>query len=271
MRKRVEVGLGRAAALLGCLVVTLLVAIAPAHAAENADAELFVRAKAAYEEGAYGQAVAAYEELLQSRSGPFARGGAIYYNLGNAHLRNGDLGHAIAAYRRARALLPRNEDVTANLAFARRSTRDAVAPPEPSALWAHVFFWHRFLSQPELLSLLLLLNAVFWGIVAATLFLPRATAAASALRWSLGGVGVLLLLVAGSLALRWVAPMRVAVITPGEVGARAEPKASAAVRFPLHAGSEVRVDEEREGWLRISLPDGEPGWLARAEVDLVEE
>ena len=38
----------------------------------------------------------------------------------------------------------------------------------------------------------------------------------------------------------------------------------------VHAGSEVVVREEREGWLRIALPSGEQGWIKAEAAEVVE-
>jgi len=225
--------------------------------------ELFIAANTAYEAGDHPRAIALYRQILALG----VENGHLYYNLGNACLRNGELGQAVAAYRRSRSLLPRDEDVAANLAFARASARDAVPPSEPSPVVRNLFFWHYSLSRPELLRLVVLLNLAFWVLAAARLFAPRSRL----LRWSLGAVLTLLLATGASLALRFAAPLRVAVIVPPEVDVYAGIREDAVVRFELHAGSEVRATGLREGWVRIALPGGEQGWLPEDQVEVVTE
>src|SRR2546425_171753 len=41
--------------------------------------------------------------------------GAVYYNIGNAYMRAGDVGQAIAAYRKAKPFRPRDPYLDANL------------------------------------------------------------------------------------------------------------------------------------------------------------
>jgi tetratricopeptide (TPR) repeat protein len=79
--------------------------------------ETFDRANAMFEAGDFAGAAAAYDEIL-AEHGPRA---AVYYNLGNSHLRMGDHGPAILAYERARLLSPRDPDLRANLALARKN------------------------------------------------------------------------------------------------------------------------------------------------------
>lgn len=225
---------------------------------EGTPAELFVNANAAYEAGNYARAVGLYRALL----GQGFDNGRLHYNLGNAYLRNGELGRAVAAYRESLADRPRNQDVAANLAFARRSTRDALAPPRPSPVASTLFFWHYNLSRRELAWAALAVNLLFWGVLALRL-LRRS----EALGWLAAVLLLVLAATAGSLLAHHLWPQRVAVVLPQEIDAVSGPGADAVVRFKLHAGTEVEVQSEREGWVRIALPDGQQGWV---EAELVE-
>lgn len=224
--------------------------------------ELFVNANNAYETGDYAAAVQLYEELLERGN----RSGAILYNLGNAYLRSGELGRAIAAYRRCLVLEPRNQDARANLAFARQSARDALEPPSPAAIRQTLFFWHYGLSRPERIRLGALLNLVLFGLLAARLWRRRS----ELLRWSSLAAAVLLVLVIGSLFAS-LGPRRVAVVVPQEIDVYSGTDQASVVRFKLHAGTEVRSPAEREGWLRIGLPDGQQGWIEREHAEFVLE
>ena len=73
-----------------------------------------------YESGVYDLAAQNYQMLIDAGIDD----GAVYYNLGNAYFKLGDLGRAILNYKRAERLLPRDQDVDANLQLARAQTRD---------------------------------------------------------------------------------------------------------------------------------------------------
>lgn len=226
--------------------------------------EAFVNANAAYESGDFPLAISLYEKLIASG---FDNGHA-HYNLGNAYLRNGELGRAIASYRRASSLLPRDEDVRANLTFARKSAKDALAPPEPSAVERTLFFWHYGLSRAELGTLVAVLNALFWAVLILRIY----RRGSEALRWIFIAVLLLLLITGGSLAIRHFRPQRVAVIVPQEVDVRSGTTDTALVLFKLHAGTEVRVVDRREGTLRIALPEaGRGGWIDARHTEVVKE
>ncbi len=224
--------------------------------------QAFVTANTAYEGGEYEKAIVLYRSLL-------AQGvinGRIYYDLGNAHLRSGELGPAIAAYRHAQSLLPRDQDLLANLTFARQTAKDAIRPPEPEVLVATLFFWHYSLSRTELAMVLMVLNLLFWSALAVRLY----RRGSEVLRWTVIILLLLLLATGGSLAIRYTFPTRIAVVVPQELNALTAPQDEAVVRFKLHAGTEVVVKDAREGWYRIALPDGQQGWVAAGHVELVD-
>lgn len=222
---------------------------------------LFGEAVGHYQEGRYRQAVAAFERFL--RIGP--DNASAHYNLGNALLLDGQLGRAIASYRRASHLAPRDEDVRANLQFARTSARDALAVPDAGPVPRTLFFWHFSFSSVERVWLAVTCNVLFWLGLAWMRLQQR--------RPGRGGFGlavtsgVLLVALAGSLAYEWWRGERVVVVLPAEVDVHAAPRSESVVRFKLHAGSEVRLADEESGWVLIELPDGERGWLETTFVE----
>ncbi|MCH9652063.1 MAG: tetratricopeptide repeat protein [Deltaproteobacteria bacterium] len=224
--------------------------------------EIFINANAAYEAGNPAEAIAGYNELLSRDS----QAGHLLYNLGNAYLRNGELGRAVASYRRSLAVLPRDQDVKANLSFARKSSRDAIAPPEPSAVQSTLLFWHYGLSRGELARVVLLINLLFWTALAFRLTRSES----EILRWLVISLLIVLLVTGSSLLIRQFLPRQIAVIVPQQVDVFNGPNLEEAVRFKLHAGTEVRLEDQRPEWLRISLPDGQQGWIQKSWAELID-
>lgn len=224
--------------------------------------ELFIAANNAYERGEYDVAAGHYRELIEAG----ATDGRLHFNLGNAYLRIGELGRAIAEFRRGRNLRPRDEDIRANLAFARQSTKDAIVPPEPSPVLSTLLFWHYRLSQAELATLAVVLSVLFWSLAILRIFRRRS----EILSWILLVLLGLLSGTLGSLAGHRFLSQPVAVVVPQEIDAFTAPDSESVVRFKLHAGTELRIRDERQGWLRIVLPDDQQAWIETVWAEVVD-
>lgn len=232
--------------------------IGPAIDRTDDPAELLVEANHAYDESRYAEAVVMYETLI--RSG--ADSGLLYYNLGNAYLRSNRVGRAIAAFRVAQSRRPRDQDINANLAFSRKLTKDAIAPAETPTVLRTLFFWHFSFSRRELVIILLVTNLLFWGALA----LLHRRRDSELLRWATIGLLLVLLCVGISTGLRTVWPQRIAVTQLHELDVHSGTSTDTVVRFKLHEGTEARVVDVEGDWVRIALPDGEQGWVARDGV-----
>jgi len=107
---------------------------------------------------------AQYQEILDGG----LVSGAVLYNQGNAFIRAGQRGRAIACYRQAARYRPRDPYLQANLAFA----VEAVSTEAPrKSLAEYILFWQNWLSYPEKLlidtlaglsTFFLALAGLFW-------------------------------------------------------------------------------------------------------------
>ena len=108
-------------------------------------AAVFTRAAEDFDAGRYVAAVQGYENLL-SLGLPNA---PVYFNLGNAYFRAGDLGRAVWAYRSAALRAPRDPDIEANLTVARLTARDRIEAKSPGLIRQ---VWRTLSGVPPLLS-----------------------------------------------------------------------------------------------------------------------
>lgn len=219
--------------------------------------ESFLAATAAYGQGDYAAATAGFAQLVAAGG----ENGYLYYNLGNAQLRGGDLAAAIASYRKAQWLLPRDENVRANLDFARQSGKDQITAAEPG-VWRTLFFWHFNLAPNELWGALLLSNALLWLLFSVRLYAPT-NEIFGWLKWfALSG----LVAFGGSLLWKTQWPPQVVVVKSAEAKAYSGTDRDSVVRFVLHAGAEAEWSARQDGWYRVRLADGKTGWLQAADI-----
>src|SRR5690606_12416281 len=80
-------------------------------------------------------------QLFESMLGEGYENGYVRYNLGNAWLRAGELGEAIAAYRRAELLIPGDANLAVNLKRALDRRQQPFSPDAQRALIDYLLFW----------------------------------------------------------------------------------------------------------------------------------
>ena len=209
----------------------------------------------AYRETRYQEAYDGYAHLLGAGSAD----GHLLYNLGNAAFRLNQNGRAILFYERARLQLPRDADLRFNLGHAREQIRDVI--PAPESLLGTAFFWLGSLTLAELFWCFAVANLLFWGIIAARIFVRT--------EWTTSLMFLLLavwLLAGMSFGVKWqqVRGDDRAVILQTEVNVLAGPDVCDTFLFKLHEGTIVHQERSEEGWTLIRLSDGRRGWL-RAE------
>lgn len=213
----------------------------------------FDQARKAYEQGDLPGAVAGFERALQGAPG----GVGVLYNLGNARYRQGEMGRALAAWRQAQWITPRDPALRHNLDLIRRRLNQ----PEPP-------FWRRWLAWFTLdewaVSAVVLVWAwSLWRIVVR--FRPRSADSLSGIRGALG-------LVAAAVLVAWVSAWVCAFHGPNaaiagrEVPARYGPLEESDVAVTFTDGTEVRVEQSRNGWVRVVDAEGRGGWVQGLQV-----
>ncbi|MDF1513580.1 MAG: tetratricopeptide repeat protein [Anaerolineae bacterium] len=225
----------------------------------------FAEGNRLYENEAYGEAIQVYLGLIDAG----IQDGVVYYNLGNAYYKQGDLGRAILSYRRAQYLLPRDADIAANLKLVRAQTTDQLQVADAGIANLLNYILTGWLSRNEAAIAAL----VVWVLLCCCAAVATVAQRHPGLyRWMMGILICLLLLFATSLgyAIVDVRRMHAVAITPA-IQVRSGPGMEYLVEFNLHAGAEVRVIEQRENWMRIVLPGNLQGWVPCETIELVYE
>ncbi len=213
--------------------------------------------------GDFAGAAAAYEELLVKK-GPDA---AAYYNLGNSYQSLKRYGPAILAYERAKLLRPRDPDLAANLALARKAAMAFAEPEMSPRLEAAV----SYLSRDEW-SWLAGGSALFLGTLslARGAVRPPTQGLRRAVTVAVCGALVLLAVSGSTLWLRRGEAVR-GVILADEAAVRLSPFATAESLETPGAGRMVRLGEGKNGYYQVEVVGTKlEGWMAESEVGRVE-
>jgi len=234
--------------------------------AETAATRLFNKANQFYEEGQYEEAIVEYERIIDSG----LKNGYVYYNLGNAYFNNKQLGPAILSFERARRLLPRDEDIRANLEHAKLLTVDKIETPKPGWIAQLVIRLHNLFNLVEVTVIVWVLYIVLCTM-AVVFILSRGSRVRSALLHT-GSIALALFILTGCslfLKIRAAESTQTAVIMAPKVDARSGPGEEYTKMFILHEGTEVKIRQSRENWHLISIPGGTGGWIEAGVVERI--
>ncbi len=251
------------------VAVTLALASA-ASANELSDSDIFTIGGTLYEEGNYEEAARTYQHLVDlGHQDP-----TLYYNLANAHYKSGDMGRAVLNYLRARRLAPFDEDIAANLSFARQQSDAPNSEQATTPAFVQIAEFVPWITFNQ--AAIVALGAwLLLGLLAA-LFLYGGRFRRSMAVSRLAAVAILCVFVFGSIAIgkhteriHWEG---IAVVTSDSTGVFHGPRESDEPRFSLDAGSEVRLTEARGRWSKIGIFDsGVEGWIESTRAESVLE
>jgi len=244
---------------LGCYAVLVLLALICAGNIFAADVVSdFSAANELYAKGKFADAAVAYEKILQTSG----QSPSLLFNHGNAEFKAGHLGRAIAAYRKAELLAPRDAELRANLAFVRNQVQGATLRESR---------WQSWVTSLTLNEGTLLTAICLWmtfALLAAREIRPQL---APRLRDMPRLAVVLTICSSAVLALQAANHFNasVAVVTSAEATARSGPFDDAQSAFTVRDGAELSVLDRREGWVQVAGGAGKSGWLPAKQVEVL--
>jgi len=195
--------------------------------------------------------------------------GKLYYNIGNAYFRMGDIGRAVLYYRRAALLIPNDENLCQNLSYAKSKCVDKIEEKQQAKVFRTLFFWHYDLSSRVRLYVFAATFAMLWVVASVRLLHRRLS-----LRWAIAILAVVTALFFGSLlveALTAGNTVSGVVLAPEVVARKGDGETyEPSFKTPLHAGTEFRVLEDRGGWHHAELADGRRCWLPTKAVGIIQ-
>lgn len=232
-------------------------------------------ADSAYSKENYDEAIALYNSLLGERG----RSAEIYYNLGNAYYRKGEIGNAVLSYERALRVNPSHADARANLAFVNSRLEDR---PEDN---------NSFLTRLHR-SVVLSMSADAWAWIALTSFVLLCAAvalyifSANVTLRKLGFFGAFVLLVltvyfvvVAVNAASYFNDHSEAVVTAPSTLLNSAPRQPGNTEkvVPLHEGTKVEIidsiatpdDPVSPMWYNVRINGSASAWLRATDVERI--
>lgn len=220
----------------------------------------------AYIDGDYALSVANYQ-AIEARGYSSAR---LFYNLGNAYYKQGNIGRAILYYNRALVASPSMEDAKHNLEIAGAFTKDKIAVvPE--------FFLNRWMR-----TLRSAISCNAWGGLSVAMF---AIVLVFGIIFLLGSqikvrkagfygavVSLLLFVIVTSFAIsarRDILDRSAAIVMSSAISVKSSPDRAATDIFVLHEGTKVTISTEVDGWCEVTIADGKKGWTESSHLERI--
>lgn len=213
-----------------------------------------------YVEGNYSGAITEYEKILRAGY----ESSQLYYNLGNAYFRDGQLGMAIANYIRARRLAPRDDDIRANLEFAHQFAIDKVEVSEQIILFDYVnrFFDSFSVNEVTVITFILYLLTVaviLLRYVYRRLYIYTPIVVALIMLMSVS------VIFTGIKLERDVLTQTGVVLTP-QTDVKNGPGDDYTDQFTAHAGLTFKIEREESGYYLVNFENRLKGWIEKEAV-----
>ncbi|UCD37717.1 MAG: tetratricopeptide repeat protein [Fidelibacterota bacterium] len=230
------------------LVVTCILS------AGQSEDEIYRRGMEAYQNEQWSLAIQEFESIL--RRGYQAE--VLYYNLGNAYYRGGDVAGAVWAYEKALKLNPNDADARYNLVLANLRVEDRIDIPE-IPFYIRLYRGMRESFTPaewiRWVSIVLLVTGLLFAL---SRFLQRRWLAWPVLPGTIAAVLIFLFALDSIIT---TSRTREGIIYSPAVTVYSAPSERSTKLFELHEGLKVTILEQSEGWYQIELIDGKSGWM----------
>lgn len=246
-------------------ITVIVFAISFFSFAQNEE-EIFRQGNEFYRQKQYDKAVEAYKQLVNSGY----EGTSLYYNLGNACYRQGEIGFAILYYEKALRLSPGDDDIRHNLTLTNLKTIDKVESlPE-----FFLFEWWEGLLALFSASGWIIVTYIFYLILIFSIgfyFYAKSRTQQKMVLIS-GFAGLILLILSSTLLLVKLNKelnIKDGVVIENVISVKLSPDSESNDAFIIHEGIKVRFEDKVDDWVKIRLEDGKVGWIREEDARVI--
>ena len=244
------------------LFTVVMISVSSSWSTETA-AEQFTMANKFYEEKDFASAIRLYEAALKQG----VESATLYYNLGNAYFKTGDIGHAVLNYLRAKRLAPSDEDINHNLEFVRQFSRVQM---EGVALNPINSFLNRIVEPYRLTTLAWISSGIFILFCIVLMFRFGIGYNGTFVRTSTVILLVLLLVAGGLTTFKYRTDYiteRAVIVKETEV--LSGPTDKADIEFQGTPGLIVEIISESGNYCDVLFENKRRGWVLKEDIEKV--
>jgi tetratricopeptide (TPR) repeat protein len=242
-------------------IVAVVLFLMPLAVAASEVESLYLEGARLYNQGNYEKAAGIFESIARRH----VVNGDLYYNLGNAFYKKGDLGRSMLWYERALKIMPGDPDLIFNHHLVNGMLVDRAEIGSNPVLDVFLFWKHRMSARTVTFTAM----ALFWLFTAVSLI--RTFRPVHWLRYPeriLLGFSLLFIVSAcyDYCKEKWV---KEAVVISDNMSVRSGFSEDATELFRLHTGTKVQVDEALRDYVKIRFSDSKIGWVEKKNIEII--
>ena len=239
-------------------ILSLLLLSSLMHAQQAEQERMIEQANQSYSAAEYEMAISQYESVINSGF----ESSALYFNLGNAYFKVGNIPAAILFYEKARKLDPTDENIQFNLDLANSRIIDKMDPLPQFFLKAwlksarNIFTSDQWARTSIVCFILLLLSALFF-IISVSVLTRKISFWAGIIFLTFMSVSLIFSLS----SYHEYSRKSTAIIFTPTVTVKSSPNENSVDLFVIHEGTKVYITDLVEGWSEVRLGNGNVGWV----------
>ncbi|MEZ4921901.1 MAG: tetratricopeptide repeat protein [Crocinitomicaceae bacterium] len=214
-----------------------------------------------YEQGDFKGAIEQYNLEISDGS----RSEALYYNLGNAYYKNGEIGKSIWAYESALKINPGDDDALFNLEYVNAQTADKIDTARHG--FGHWLSATLLSYCVNLWAYASIVCSVFFGLFV-ILFIRSTTKGKknlSLLGSAIFGFLLILSTILAKMHQGMIIDQSDAVVIVKQLDIKVSPQEDAKTSFIISEGAKVQVIGKDKEWIQIDL-NGNQGWVSNESI-----
>jgi tetratricopeptide (TPR) repeat protein len=230
----------------------------------NAQDTRFEDANTLYNQEKYSEAATQYEEILATD----VASAKLYFNLGNAYYKMGQIAPCILNYERAQQLAPNDKDIIYNLELVQQHVVDQIEKVDDFFLSKFIKNIRATFSSNNWARFSIITFALF--IILLLTFLLSHSSALKKMSFYLGILLIILSITSfsfSSSAKDNISMHNEAIVFAPTVTVKSSPNDNGTDLFVLHEGIKITITDKLEGWAEIMLSDGNKGWLKTEAIE----
>jgi len=235
----------------------------PLFAVEEEISQHYKSGMDAYKKGQYDLAIQEFESILSNNwDSP-----ELYYNLGNAFFRSGNIAGAVWAFESCLNLSPTHSNAKYNLKLANLKVIDRMGLPDPPLYLQWYLGLKEQFTPTTWINITLFIFFLFsLSVTVNRLFL-------FSLVQNLRGVILTIFFISLFLTFHsiWTDnSLNLGVIYSLKAEVRSEPNTFSTRLFEVHEGLKVSINQLENDWVEIELLDGKTGWISNDQIRLIQ-